>query len=84
MLLVSKTRFSILLFSLSKWYWGAPLVQRVITQTRMRVLEGNKVASEQKVLTSLSHIPAPSHATKVARWSSLAARSCSMKWRAAS
>jgi IS5 family transposase len=28
-----------------------PLVQRVITQTRMRVLEGKKVASEQKVLS---------------------------------
>jgi IS5 family transposase len=28
-----------------------PLVQRVITQTRMRVLEGKKVASDQKVLS---------------------------------
>jgi transposase, IS5 family len=28
-----------------------PLVERVIAQTRMRVLEGKKVASDQKVLS---------------------------------
>jgi IS5 family transposase len=62
-----------------------PLVERVIAQTRSRVLEGKKVASERDPCSvSLSRIRAPFPAIKAVRWSSLVARSFLMKWRAAS
>jgi IS5 family transposase len=51
-----------------------PLVQGVIAQTRTRVLEGKKMASERDPCSaSSSRTPAPSPATKAARWWSLAA-----------
>ena len=36
---------------LSQWQQVLPLVERVIAQTRSRVLEGKKMASDQKVLS---------------------------------
>ena len=58
-----------------------PLVERVIAQTRSRVLEGKKVASEKKVL---SLFEPHTRATKAVPWLSLGGTSSSMKWRAAS
>jgi transposase, IS5 family len=53
-----------------------PLVQRVIAQTRRRVLEGKKVPSERdQCSASSSHTPALFPATKVGPWSSLGATS---------
>jgi hypothetical protein len=50
-----------------------PLVERVITQTRTRVLESKKVASgKTRARGSLSRIPAPFLETFAARWSNLA------------
>jgi transposase, IS5 family len=52
-----------------------PLVERVITQTRMRVLQGKKVASDRDPYSAcLSRTPAPFHGPKGAHSSSLADR----------
>ena len=61
-----------------------PLVQRVITQTRSRVLSGKKMASDQKVLSLFEpHTRAiPRH--KGGHWSPLVDTSCWTRWRAAS
>jgi hypothetical protein len=48
-----------------------PLSERVIKQTRTRVLEGKKVPSKEKVLSKQNRTPARSLDTKVERWSSL-------------
>ena len=51
-----------------------PLIERVITQTRIRVLEGKKVASDQKVLSLFEPLRAPFPAIKGEHWSNLAGR----------
>jgi IS5 family transposase len=61
-----------------------PLVQRVIAQTRQHVLEGKKVASEQKVLSLFEPHTRAILAIRAVRWSSLVGRSSWMKWRAVS
>ena len=52
-----------------------PLIERVIVQTRTRVLEGRSVASERDPCSAcLSLTPVPSRGIKAAHWSSLADR----------
>jgi hypothetical protein len=61
-----------------------PLIHRVMAQSRARVLESRKVASEEKVLSlhePHTRIPASFHVTKAERWWSLADKWSSMKWR---